>query len=69
MILWSIVIILLLIVANGFFVAAEISIIAARKGRLEQMSRALRIRDALIAAGVEFTAGNNGPGVRLRRRP
>ncbi len=31
-------IILLFIVANGFFVAAEIAIIAARKGRLEQMA-------------------------------
>ena len=31
-------IILLLILANGFFVAAEIAIIAARKGRLEQMA-------------------------------
>jgi putative hemolysin len=31
-------IILLLIVANGFFVAAEIAIIAARRGRLEQMA-------------------------------
>jgi putative hemolysin len=37
---WSIVIILLLIVANGFFVAAEIAIIAARKGRLEQLAEA-----------------------------
>jgi hypothetical protein len=28
-----------------------------------------KIRRALEAAGVEFLAGNNGPGVRLRRRP
>ncbi len=40
MILWSLIIIFLLIVANGFFVAAEISIIAARKGRLEQLAEA-----------------------------
>ena len=34
--LWGILFILLLILANGFFAAAEISIIAARRGRLEQ---------------------------------
>jgi putative hemolysin len=34
----TLLIILLLIVANGFFVAAEIAIIAARKGRLEQLA-------------------------------
>jgi transcriptional regulator with XRE-family HTH domain len=28
-----------------------------------------KIRRALEGAGVEFLAGNNGPGVRLRRRP
>jgi hypothetical protein len=27
-----------------------------------------KIRRALEAAGAEFLAGNNGPGVRLRRR-
>ncbi|HEY2761532.1 MAG TPA: CNNM domain-containing protein, partial [Pirellulales bacterium] len=32
------IIILLLILANGFFVAAEIAIISARKGRLEQLA-------------------------------
>lgn len=36
--LGTLILILLLIVANGFFVAAEIAIIAARKGRLEQLS-------------------------------
>jgi putative hemolysin len=34
--LWEIIFILLLILANGFFAAAEIAIIAARRGRLEQ---------------------------------
>ncbi|MCC7473876.1 MAG: HlyC/CorC family transporter [Pirellulales bacterium] len=34
--LWGILFILMLIVANGLFAAAEISLIAARKGRLEQ---------------------------------
>jgi len=34
--IWEILFILLLILANGFFAAAEISIIAARRGRLEQ---------------------------------
>ena len=38
MIFGTLLIIFLLIVANGFFVAAEISIIAARKGRLEQLA-------------------------------
>jgi putative hemolysin len=33
---WEIILILLLILANGFFAAAEIAIIAARRGRLEQ---------------------------------
>lgn len=28
-----------------------------------------KIQRALEAAGVEFIAGGNGPGVRLRRRP
>ena len=28
-----------------------------------------KIRRALEGAGIEFLAGNNGPGVRLRRRP
>src|SRR4051812_14652296 len=28
-----------------------------------------KIQRALEAAGVEFIASNNGPGVRLRRRP
>jgi putative hemolysin len=37
-VLGALIIIVLLIVANGFFVAAEIAIIAARKGRLEQMA-------------------------------
>jgi putative hemolysin len=37
-VLGTLIIILLLIVANGFFVAAEIAIIAARTGRLEQLS-------------------------------
>src|SRR6185369_6782535 len=36
----TLLIIFLLILANGFFVAAEISIIAARKGRLEQLAEA-----------------------------
>src|SRR5579871_3567034 len=36
--LGSLIIILLLIVANGFFVAAEIAIIAVRRGRLEQLA-------------------------------
>ena len=27
-----------------------------------------KIKTALEAAGVEFIAGNNGPGIRLRRR-
>ena len=34
--LWQILLILLLILANGLFAAAEIAIIAARRGRLEQ---------------------------------
>src|SRR5262245_22066272 len=34
--LWEILLILLLILANGVFAAAETSLIAARKGRLEQ---------------------------------
>jgi putative hemolysin len=34
----TLLVIFLLILANGFFVAAEISIIAARKGRLEQLA-------------------------------
>jgi putative hemolysin len=34
--LWQILLILLLIMANGLFAAAEIAIIAARRGRLEQ---------------------------------
>src|SRR5262245_27722015 len=34
--LWQILIILLLILANGIFAAAETALIAARKGRLEQ---------------------------------
>ena len=34
--LWEILLILVLILANGFFAAAEIAIIAARRGRLEQ---------------------------------
>ena len=34
--LWEILLILLLILANGLFAAAEIAIIAARRGRLEQ---------------------------------
>src|SRR2546423_13673925 len=33
---WEILFILMLILANGLFVAAETSLIAARKGRLEQ---------------------------------
>jgi putative hemolysin len=37
-VLGSLLLILLLIIANGFFVAAEIAIIAARKGRLEQLA-------------------------------
>jgi putative hemolysin len=36
MILWEILLILVLILANGLFAAAEIAIIAARRGRLEQ---------------------------------
>lgn len=38
--IWEIVFILLLILANGLFAAAEISFIAARKGRLEQRAEA-----------------------------
>ena len=34
--LWEILLILLLVLANGLFAAAEIAIIAARRGRLEQ---------------------------------
>src|SRR6478609_1417646 len=34
--IWEILFILLLILANGVFAAAETSLIAARKGRLEQ---------------------------------
>jgi putative hemolysin len=34
--IWEILLILFLILANGFFAAAEIAIIAARRGRLEQ---------------------------------
>jgi putative hemolysin len=34
--IWEILLILLLILANGFFAAAEIAIITARRGRLEQ---------------------------------
>jgi putative hemolysin len=34
--IWEILIILVLILANGFFAAAEIAIIAARRGRLQQ---------------------------------
>ena len=34
--LWEILLILVLILANGLFAAAEIAIIAARRGRLEQ---------------------------------
>ena len=34
--IWEVLLILLLILANGFFAAAEIAIIAARRGRLEQ---------------------------------
>jgi putative hemolysin len=37
-VLGTVLIIFLLIIANGFFVAAEIAIIAARKGRLEQLA-------------------------------
>jgi putative hemolysin len=36
--LWEIILILLLVMANGLFAAAEIAIIAARRGRLEQMA-------------------------------
>ena len=36
--LLTLIIIFLLILANGFFVAAEIAIIASRKGRLEQLA-------------------------------
>lgn len=36
MIVWETLVILLLILANGFFAAAEISIIVARRGRLKQ---------------------------------
>jgi putative hemolysin len=35
-ILWEILFILLLILANGFFAAAEMAIVAARKSRLQQ---------------------------------
>jgi putative hemolysin len=38
-VLGTLLIIFLLIIANGFFVAAEIAIIAARKGRLEQLAQ------------------------------
>jgi putative hemolysin len=34
--IWEILLILLLVLANGFFAAAEIAIISARRGRLEQ---------------------------------
>src|SRR3954468_9583775 len=36
--IWEILLILVLILANGLFAAAEISFIAARKGRLEQQA-------------------------------
>jgi putative hemolysin len=35
---WEVLIILVLILANGFFAAAEIAIVAARKGRLQQQA-------------------------------
>ena len=38
LVLGPLLLILLLMIANGFFVAAEIAIIAARKGRLEQLA-------------------------------
>ncbi|HEX4413528.1 MAG TPA: CNNM domain-containing protein, partial [Lacipirellulaceae bacterium] len=34
--IWEVLLILVLILANGLFAAAEIAFIAARKGRLEQ---------------------------------
>src|SRR3954463_6299380 len=37
--LWEILFILVLILANGVFAAAETSLIAARKGRLEQRAQ------------------------------
>ena len=35
---WESLFILVLILANGFFAAAEIAIVAARKGRLQQLA-------------------------------
>lgn len=51
--LWEILFILMLILANGMFAAAEISFIAARKGRLEQRAEegSRNARRALDLAG------------------
>ncbi len=38
--LWEILLILVLVLANGFFAGAEIAVIAARRGRLEQRAEA-----------------------------
>jgi CBS domain containing-hemolysin-like protein len=46
--LFELAIILVLIIANGFFAAAEIAVVSARKGRLEQQA-ALGNRGARVA--------------------
>ncbi|MCC7086291.1 MAG: HlyC/CorC family transporter [Pirellulales bacterium] len=51
MILVTLIVILLLILANGFFAAAEIAMIASRRGRLEQLAEE---GDRLAALAVEL---------------
>ncbi len=53
---WELLIIAALIVANGFFAAAEIAIIAARRGRLEQLAKA---GDRAARTALELAADPN----------
>jgi len=63
-VLGTLIIILLLIIANGFFVAAEIAIIAARKGRLEQLAEE-GSRAAKLALGLAGEPNRYLPTVQL----
>jgi putative hemolysin len=62
--LWQILLILLLILANGLFAAAEIAIIAARRGRLEQRA-AEGSRNAQRALGLSRDPDRFLPTVQI----
>src|SRR6187200_1485351 len=64
MLLQAFFIVILLLVANGFFAAAEIAIVAARKGRLQQEAEA-GDKASKIALGLANEPGKFLPTVQL----